>query len=171
MNTGVSNSKVLYQLNFRFCSVPIRKPVLQQSKKFLSSNSSSSFSCLFAASSSYFCFWNSNSFFLCSDSSSLKLAFLTFFVSSISMADSFDALFFFLTGFAFDAGKRKSCLIELNNKNYYGAISISKDRPLEHKILKCSPLFGHNQVILLFLVLETTTFEEQHWCYILELHS
>ena len=31
------------------------------------------------------------------------------------MADSFDALFFILTGFAFDAGERKSCLIELNN--------------------------------------------------------
>ena len=51
------------------------------------------------------------------------------------MADSFDALFFFLTGFAFEAGKRKSRLNELNN-NYYSAISISEDSPVEHKILK-----------------------------------
>ena len=54
--------------------------------------------------------------FFCSNSSSLKLAFLSFFFSSISMAVSFDALFLILTGFALEAGERKSCLNKLNHQ-------------------------------------------------------
>ena len=39
--------------------------------------------------------------------------FLSFFFSSISWAESFDALFWILTGFGFEAGEKK-CFNELN---------------------------------------------------------
>lgn len=79
-------------INIQIWSWEFLKPVFKRARNALfSSISSRTFSRLSAASSSYFCFTNSNSFFLCSNSSSLKLAFLSFFFSSISTAVSFDA--------------------------------------------------------------------------------
>ena len=95
------------------------------------------------------------SVFLCSNSSSLKLAFLSFFFSSISMAVSFDALFLILTGFAFEAGERKSCLNKLNHQYSKMQSLLKQEVCANTKSLNIAPL-AFNHVILFISILKTT---------------